>query len=231
MSTFKKTLKCSLDAAHIPYHEEQIDQCEQYYKLVVLANKQTNLTRILGEADAANMHFFGALQLLSFVQLPQACRVIDIGTGAGFPGVPLKILRPDIDLTLLDSAGKKIDFVRQATQAMGIDATVLNTRAEDAANEELRESYDVVVSRAVAALPMLLELCVPFLKVGGIFATWKGVRYQEEIGDAKTALQQLGCMIKDCFTVGEGAIILTQKQKPTQDIYPRRFSKIKSNPL
>lgn len=229
MSIFAETLKQLIKQSGISCTGEAMALCEQYYKLVVDANKRTNLTRITSESQAAQMHFFGAIELLKYVELPQGAKVIDIGTGAGFPGVPLKIVRDDIDMTLLDSSGKKSEFVRQATKEIGLDAAVLSIRAEEA--EELKETFDVALSRAVASLPMLVELCVPLVKVGGLFVAWKGEKFAQELVDASKAIAELGCVISATHNVGEGAIIVMQKNKPTPEIYPRRFAKIKSEPL
>ena len=229
MSEFIQTLSELIEENNIAATDEAVALCEKYYKLVVDANKRTNLTRITSESEAAQMHFFGAIELLKFVEIEQGASVIDIGTGAGFPGVPLKIVREDIEMTLLDSSGKKMDFVREAVSKIGLDAAVLTMRAEEA--DELRETFDVAMSRAVASLPMLIELCVPFIKVGGYFCAWKGEKFAQELSDANNAIETLGCSVSATHNVGEGAIIVMQKNKPTPDIYPRRFAKIKSEPL
>ena len=176
------------------------------------------------------MHFADAIRLLGFIDMPKNCRIIDIGTGAGFPGIPLKIMRPDIELTLLDSSMKKIDFIKNTTEKMGLDVKLICSRAEEAVSNH-RESFDFVTSRVVASLAVLAELCVPYLRVGGIFAAWKGESYMQELENAKTALDTLCCSVTKCCKVGRGAIIFIEKQKPTQDFYPRRFAKIKSSPL
>jgi len=230
MSIFTDTLSGALTAADIKHDTKQLQRCEAYFRLVEEANKRTNLTRITDEADAATRHFADAIYLLSMADLPSGCRVIDIGTGAGFPGMPLALFRPDLDMTLLDASGKKTDFLRTAVETMGIDVTVLCARAEDAV-ADLRESFDAVISRAVASLNILTELCAPFVGVGGIFAAWKGETYRDELHDAKNALKTLGCAVKDIHPVGRGALILMQKEKPAPSMYRRRFSKIKAKPL
>lgn len=218
-----------LNENNIAYTDEIIANCEKYYLLVIKGNERTNLTRITSEMDAAAMHFFGALMLLKFFDLPKESRVIDVGTGAGFPGVPLKIARNDIELTLLDSSRKKTEFLLGATKQMGMDAAILNLRAEDA--NDIRESFDVALSRAVAVLPILTELCVPFIKVGGYFCAWKGEKYKQELHSAKNAIATLNCSVSAVHSLGTGAIIIMQKNKPAPEMYPRRFAKIKSAPL
>jgi 16S rRNA (guanine527-N7)-methyltransferase len=206
-------------------------QSEAYYSLVADTNRHTNLTRITGEADAAQRHFAEAAALLRFAALPGGARVIDIGAGGGFPGMPLKILRPDIAMTLLDASGKKTDFIKSAADTLGIGVTVLCARAEDAAKTDLREQFDAAVSRAVAAMNVLTELAAPFVRVGGIFAAWKGETYAQELSDAENALAALECKVTDIHPLGQGALIIAKKQKPAPPQYPRRFAKIKAHPL
>ncbi len=231
MSLFDDTLKTALTDAGIPADKALITRCHTYYTHVVRANEQLNLTRITDESQAAVQHFADAMRLVRFLELPRGCRVIDAGTGAGFPGVPIKLLRSDIDLTLLDASGKKTDFVRSALESMGVDAHVLCARAEELARGELRESFDLVLSRAVASLPILAELCVPLLKTGGTLAAWKGESFTQELSDAKNALAALCCDVAAVYPVGQGALLIIRKQKPTPEKYPRRFAKIKSDPL
>ncbi len=231
MSVFDETLVAALAEADIPYDAALIERCHIYFDHVVKVNEQLNLTRITDEAQAARQHFADAMRLTSYLDLPQSCHVIDVGTGAGFPGVPLKLLRSDIEITLLDASGKKIEFIQSALDAMGVEAQVLCGRAEELAHTEQRESFDIVVSRAVAALPMLLELCIPLLRTGGTLAVWKGERFAEELTEAKSAMDALGCIKAGVHAIGPGALLLIEKQKPTPEKYPRRFAKIKSDPL
>lgn len=231
MSVFCDTLKQSLDEAGIVCGQEQAEQCEAYFRLVFEANKRMNLTRITDEAQAARQHFADSARVLALLDMPAGANVIDIGTGAGFPGMPVKILRPDTELTLLDSSGKKCDFIKSASERLGISVTVLTARAEEAAKGPLRESYDIALSRAVAQLNMLVELCAPFVKAGGVFAAWKGESYGQELSEAQRAIDALGCRVRSTDFIDPGAIILLEKQKPAPDIYPRRFAKIKASPL
>jgi 16S rRNA (guanine527-N7)-methyltransferase len=231
MSHFEETLEAALFKAGISHDAALITRCHTYFNHVVRVNEQLNLTRITEEAQAAHQHFTDAMRLTLYLDLPQGCRVIDVGTGAGFPGVPLKLLRPDIKLTLLDAAGKKMDFVRDTLETMGVEAQVLCARAEELARTEVREAFDVVLSRAVAPLRMLLELCVPLLRTGGTMAAWKGESFAQELAEAKNALETLGCETAGVHAIGPGALLLIQKKKPAPEKYPRRFAKIKSNPL
>lgn len=231
MSLFTDTLVQSLEESGLTLSAEQILKCEQYYQLVTKANEQLNLTRITEQAQAAQQHFADAMRLFAVADLPEGSSVIDIGTGAGFPGVPLLIMRPDVRFSLLDASGKKTDFVRGALESLGLEASVVCGRAEDLAHGQKRGQFDMAVSRAVALLPMLLELCVPLLRTGGLLAVWKGETFEQDVTDATSALRTLGCSLNARQPVGRGALLLIEKQKPTPDMYPRRFSKIKSQPL
>jgi 16S rRNA (guanine527-N7)-methyltransferase len=133
MSIFSDTLRLSLDEAGIKNEQQQIQLCEEYYKLVFEANRHKNLTRITDEAQAARQHFADSVRIFSFLDIPSGSSVIDIGAGAGFPGMPVKLLRPDTRLTLLDSSGKKCEFIKRAAEKLGINVTVLAERAEETA--------------------------------------------------------------------------------------------------
>jgi 16S rRNA (guanine527-N7)-methyltransferase len=231
MSLFTDTLESRLAALGLPYEPSLPGKCAEYYAHVVEANRHLNLTRITGEAEAAVQHFADAMALAALLHMPTGCRIVDIGTGAGFPGVPLKLLRPDIRMTLMDASGKKTDFIRQTLARMGIEAEVLCARAEEAARTPLRGHFDIAVSRAVAALPMLLELSIPLLKTGGTLATWKGETAHDELEAASGAFKALGCTLTGRHPIGRGALLLIEKQQPTPKAYPRRFNKIKSQPL
>jgi len=231
MSAFEQTLRDALNEAGVPFDGALISRCRAYFDAVIAMNGQLNLTRITDEAQAAQQHFADAMVLTKYLDLPHGCRVIDVGTGAGFPGVPLKLLRPDIDMTLLDASGKKTDFIRSALSSLGVEARVVCGRVEELARTPARESFDVALSRAVAPLRTLLELCVPLLRPDGALAAWKGESADQELSDAKNALAELGCAHTGTHAIGPGALLLITKQKPTPEKYPRRFAKIKSDPL
>lgn len=229
MTLFESKLEQRLQSLGIDHDAQVVPRCEAYYRRMVAVNARQNLTRIVDEEQAAEQHFADAMALCRAMALPHGCRVIDVGTGAGFPGVPLKLLRGDIALTLLDASRKKTEFIKAALEALCVDAQVVCARAEELA--VLRGGFDVAVSRAVAPLPVLLELAVPLLETGGVLAAWKGETFEGELAGAASAMRVLGCAATGRFPVGRGAILLIQKQKPTPDVYPRRFSKIKSAPL
>ena len=215
--------------------EEQLVLFGRFYELLTEKNKVMNLTRITSPQEAAQKHFFDSVSILKYIDLPQGARVVDIGTGAGFPAIPLKIMRPDIALTAIDSSGKKIAFVSEAAKELGLDIETIAARAEElAADTHYRESYDYALSRAVAVLPVLLELCIPFVKPNGFFIAYKGADYENELISSQTALAKLKAGQKDVylpFAQLQHALMVFQKNEPTPKIFPRKFSQIKNKPL
>ena len=181
----------------------------------------------------ARLHLLDSLTVLRAVELTGK-RVIDVGCGAGFPGVPLKIACPQMELTLLDSLGKRMKWLETVLPQLGISAECVTARAEEAVATR-RESYDVATSRAVARLNILLELTAPYVKVGGYVAAMKGAAAREELAEAGGAMAQLGLKLEKVmeFPIEDTshAVILLKKVKPTPARYPRAYAKIKKNPL
>ena len=199
-------------------------------------NKVMNLTAITEPEDVARLHLLDCAALLNITEF-RGKRVVDVGTGAGFPGMPLRILEPDFDLTLLDSLGKRIAFLQRVCDEMGLQrVTCVHARAEEFAAKH-REQYDIATSRAVAALPVLCELTLPLVKVGGRFLAMKAVDSDEEILAAKSAVAQLGGKVEDIrdYTIPgtdiTHRVVVIGKVKPTPDAFPRAFAKIKKAPL
>ena len=199
-------------------------------------NKVMNLTAITEPEDVARLHLLDCAALLNITDF-RGKRVVDVGTGAGFPGMPLRILEPDFDLTLLDSLGKRIAFLQRVCDEMGLQrVTCIHARAEEFAAKH-REQYDIATSRAVAALPVLCELTLPLVKVGGRFLAMKAVDSDEEILAAKSAVAQLGGKVEDIrdYTIPgtdiTHRVVVIGKVKPTPDAFPRAFAKIKKAPL
>ena len=208
----------------------------RYADLLVEKNKVMNLTAITEPTDIATLHFLDCAALLKLTDF-QGKTVADVGTGAGFPGMPLRILEPSIRLTLLDSLNKRIDFLKEVCDDLGFgDVDCVHARAEEFAAEH-RESFDIVTSRAVANLRMLSELCLPLVKVGGTFLSMKSVDSDAELEEAQKAIATLGGRVtdvKDYVIPGTGIthrVIFVQKMKETPQKYPRAFAKIKKSPL
>ncbi len=215
----------------------QVSQFEKYYELLIEWNKKINLTRITEKEEVALKHFADSLTLLKYCDIPKNAGVIDVGTGAGFPGIPLKIARPDIKLTLLDSLNKRLTFLNEVCREIGIEAQLIHSRAEDGGRvPKLREGFDLAVSRAVARLNVLSEYCLPFVKVGGLFTPMKGPDMEDEISEAEKAVKTLGGRLikSESFNLenaGGRTIVIIKKEKPTPKAYPRQGTKIKSKPL
>lgn len=200
---------------------------------VVEQNKVMNLTAITQPEQVAKLHLLDSLSLLTLTDL-RGKRVIDVGCGAGFPGVPLKIACPEAQLTLLDSLGKRMTWLETVLPQLGVDAQCVTARAEEAVTTR-REQYDVATSRAVARLNILLELTAPYVKVGGLVLAMKGTAAQEELDEAKNAIKRLGLKVEKVaqFPIDDTAhtVIVLRKVAPTPPQYPRRYAKIKQSPL
>jgi len=209
---------------------DQNRKFERYYELLIEWNKKFNLTAITDRNEVWLKHFEDSLSIDHILDMSKIDSVIDVGTGAGFPGIPLKIVYPEIKLTLLDSLDKRIRFLEEVITELGLNGVIaLHGRAEDYGRDnEHREKYDLCVSRAVASLPVLTELCVPFVRVGGSFVAYKSEKAEEELKASGKATEALGAEISsvESFTLTGGeygrTLIKIDKCKSTIDKYPRR---------
>ncbi len=220
-------------------NEKQVTQFLSYESLLVEWNKHMNLTGITDSEGIYDKHFADSLTCLLSNKVKDGDKIIDVGTGAGFPGMPLKIYNPSLKITLLDSLNKRINFLKAVAEENSLsDIDFIHGRAEDFGQDlEFREQYDIVVSRAVAELPILLEFCTPFLKVGGYFIAQKGKKCDEEIRLAENALRTLNLEIDEVISVETSSetknhtLIVIKKIAPTDKKYPRRAGKPVKKPL
>lgn len=222
----------------IPLTDKQLAHYDSYFQLLLVWNEKVNLTAITEPQEVAVKHMIDSLSCYDERYFPTGASVIDVGTGAGFPGLPLKIFRPDLELTLLDSLQKRLAFLQEVVVALELpDIELLHSRAEDAGRGGQREQYDVALSRAVARLNILCELCLPFVKVGGYFIALKGAQYNQEAAESKQALQVLGAEIAEIRPVtlpgldDVRAVLYIKKVKPTPAAYPRRAGTPEKKPL
>ena len=219
----------------LPADADKAAAMAEYGRRLLKTNAVTNLTAITDPDAVARLHFLDSAALLTVADFTGKS-VMDVGSGAGFPGIPLRIMEPTVRLTVMDSVGKKVDFIRESCQAMGMeDVSCLWGRAEEM--PQLRESFDIVVSRAVAELDVLAELCLPLAKPGGLFIAMKKPDCDDEVARGDFAIRALGGRVREIrrYTVPGTdvvhAAVLVEKTKSTPPQYPRRYAQIKKKPL
>ena len=233
----KDLLKDKAELFHVKLDETALERFDIYGKLLVEWNEKINLTAITDPEGVTIKHFLDSITIFSYVDIPEGAKVIDVGTGAGFPGLAMLIARPDLDITLMDSTKKRLMVIENILENIGLKANVVHSRAEDAGqNKEYREKYDFSTARAVTNLRDLAEYCLPFVKVGGSFIPMKSAKAQEEIAEGKKAIHVLGGQIikQDTFDLldcGERTIINVKKISSTPAKYPRPSAKIAKNPI
>ena len=232
-----KLLKKSALKFGIELDDIALNRFDTYARLLVEWNEKINLTAITEPDEIVIKHFTDSLTIFSYVDIPQGAKVIDVGTGAGFPGLAMLIARPDIELTLIDSTNKKLNVIRDILDDIGLSANVVHIRAEVAGQDNaFRQQYDFATARAVANLRDLSEYCLPFVKVGGSFISMKSAKTPEEIEQAETAIRVLGGKIEkidsfDLFDCGERTIIYVKKISSTPGKYPRPSAKMAKFPI
>lgn len=214
-----------------------LDSLYIYYEMLYETSKVMNLTTIVELEEAYIKHFYDSLLMSKVVDLTKELKLADIGTGAGFPGLVIKIVYPNLKVTLIEPIGKRCKFLQSVIDRLELkDIYVINERAEDAV-KKYRESFDIVTARAVASLNILSEICVPFVKINGLFIALKGSSYQEEIDNACRAIGKLKVkltkkvLLELPLKLGERSILVYKKTESTPNIYPRLYAKIKKNPL
>ena len=236
---FQKFMAEAAEAAGLQLNDNQLQQFTRYYEMLIEWNEKMNLTAITEAQEVAVKHMVDSLTALETGLFTAGCTVIDVGTGAGFPGLPLKIYRPDLKLTLMDSLQKRVGFLEAVVEELGLqEVACVHARAEEGArNKAYREQFDIAVSRAVARLPILAEYCLPFVRRGGHFLALKGMQYQEEEQEAVKAIKVMGGSSTQTRPVklpgldDVRAVIEITKGMPTPKAYPRKAGTPAKNPL
>ena len=219
----------------IELNEKAADRFELFEQRLIRWNERVNLTAITEPYDIVVKHFLDSLTVLSYAHIPEGAKVIDVGCGAGFPGLPMLIARPDLEFTFLDSTGKKLSFIRETLRYLGLFGEIVHDRAEIAGRKsEFREKYDAAVTRAVAPLNVSAEYCLPFVRTGGIFVAMKGTQSEASLGE--NAIETLGGRIEDIASLelenkDKRHIIVSRKISQTPTKYPRKTKKIDTRPL
>ena len=235
MENFKR----KASALGVELSEKQLEQFRQYYEMLVEKNKVMNLTAITEWDEVIDKHFIDSISLIKACDLSGDKYILDLGCGAGFPGIPLKIAYPNLKIVLLDSLNKRILFLQEVIEALGLEnVEALHGRAEDYARKaEYREQFDYCVSRAVANLTTLSEYCIPYVKEGGSFISYKSGKVKEELKEVKTALFLLGGKVEDTVTFElpetdmERIFVKIKKEKKTPKKYPRKAGLPGKEPL
>ena len=206
-----------------------------YLEMMLERNQTLNLTAVKDPVQAVQLHLLDALAIFRLLDLADK-RVLDVGTGGGMPGVAVALYEPTARVTLLDATAKKLAFIREACEKLGVYPDYVNARAEDYAQTDAREQYDVVTARAVAALPVLCELCLPLVRVGGCFVAYKGAA-EEEIVSSRRVIKLLGGVLAEAYPYeipgieAARTLVMIRKMTPTPAQYPRAYAQIKKKPL
>ncbi len=229
-------LKENLDNMSLSISDEAVSRLDRFAGMLAEKNKLFNLTAITDPDGIAVKHFADSLSVMTVCDLQSAGKILDLGTGAGFPGVPLLAANPDLDVAFMDSTAKKLGFISSALEDLDLSASFINMRAEDAGRDkEYRESFDLAVSRAVAPLNVLCEYALPLVKVGGSFIAMKGANAEAELSEAQSAVKKLGASLAKTVDVpltdGKRTLLVFEKVSPVSEIYPRAGGKIKKSPL
>lgn len=234
---FEQTLRQAFAAMDIPCTASQTALCARYFALLIEANRQMNLTNVTDEQEAILLHFCDSASLLPLFCIPENARCLDVGTGAGFPGLVLAILRPDVSFTLMDSLQKRVGFLQQVVDTLALpNVRCVHARAEQGAHDPAhREQYDLVVARAVANLRVLAEYGLPFVRPGGLLVAYKGPQAEAECGQAASALALLGGQVRAVMDARvparEHRLVFVEKTRRTPNAYPRRAGTPAKQPL
>jgi len=235
----RELLKNCAEKMNITLTEDMLDKFMKYKDMLLSWNEKINLTAITDEKEIMIKHFADCISIGSEIEFKNGVSVIDVGTGAGFPGVPVKIAFPDIKITLLDSLNKRINFLNELVGELGLEGvSCIHSRAEDGGqNSELREKFDFCISRAVANLAVLSEYCLPFVKLGGTFVSLKGPDASEEVKEAETAVKKLGGKIEKITKIEipnsdiTHSLVIIKKVSATPKQYPRKAGTAVKKPI
>ena len=236
---YYELMKSSANSVGLEFNEDKYEKFIKYMRLVQEWNEKINLTAITEDDEFIKKHFIDCIKAFKSDQMKEANSIIDVGTGAGFPGIPIAIMRDDVEVCLLDSLNKRINFLNTVVRELGLkNVTTIHSRAEDGARKkELRESFDVATSRAVANMAVLSEYCIPYVKVNGYFIALKGPAIEEELSNAKNAIGTLGGKLKNVIELEiedtdlKHNIVIVEKVKPCSNVYPRKAGVISKKPL
>ncbi|MEG2440486.1 MAG: 16S rRNA (guanine(527)-N(7))-methyltransferase RsmG [Acetivibrio sp.] len=232
-------IKEEIEKLEIQLSDKQAEQFLKYYELLIEWNSFMNLTAITEYEEVIVKHFVDSLQLVKVLNLKEEYKILDLGTGAGFPGIPLKIVFPNLKITLLDSLNKRVKFLNEVIDELQLDGIeTIHGRAEDYGREKAyREQYDICVSRAVANLSTLSEYCIPYVKIGGFFISYKSGKIEEELENSKNAVKLFGGKIERVETFHltdtemERSLVVIKKSKETSKLYPRNAGKPSKEPI
>lgn len=232
-------MKLACDDVNIPFDENKYNKFINYKNLLKEWNEKINLTAITEDEEIIKKHFIDCIKAFHLSEFKEAKSVIDVGTGAGFPGMPIAIMRDDIEVTLLDSLNKRVNFLNEVKNCLDLkNVKTIHSRAEDGARQkQLREGFDIATSRAVANMCVLSEFCMPYVKVGGYFIALKGPAIEDELKEAKNAIATLGGKLLEVVPVAiEGTelkhnLVVVKKIKQTPPVYPRKAGSITKKPL
>jgi 16S rRNA (guanine527-N7)-methyltransferase len=223
----------------LEFDKDKYEKLMKYKELIKEWNEKINLTAITKDEEIVKKHFIDSIKAFRFNKLKEAKRVIDIGTGAGLPGIPIKIIKPEVEVVLLDSLNKRVNFLNNVITSLQLEGIyAIHGRAEDfAVEQKYREGFDIVVSRAVANMAVLSELCIPYVSLGGYFLALKGPAVEEEIKEGNKAIETLGGKLQEVINVEvEGTdlnhnIVIVKKIKGTSKTYPRKAGTASKNPI
>lgn len=229
---FTTELQALCAAGGIPISDRQLEQMDTYYEKLRAENEKYNLTALSTPEEAALKHFFDSI--IPYNIIPQGASLVDVGSGGGFPGVPLKIMRPDLQVTAIEASQKKCAFIETAAREAGVEVRAISARAEEEAQGELRESFDVLTARAVAALPTLIEVTSVLVKPEGMLLYYKA-DYEEELKASANGMKLLNLTFEKAIPLPAGGlahyVLVFRKTGPAPTGYPRRYAQIKKKPL